>query len=164
MRSPAARCIRSDGCARAACLCSASLKVVDADPISACKGKSAARWVVLGDPDPPPAENLRSPSRPPHIIFYQPLTNSPFYTPKACSFSYVCVIHIFIRQTSQSLATGFLSIFPQTCNMLLINDHPLFSVQYMQPLCQKYFYSELLYVHALYTCIAYISIIYFINN
>ena len=45
------------------------LIVVDADPISACKGKSGERRVELGDSDPPPAENLRSPSRPPHVIF-----------------------------------------------------------------------------------------------
>ena len=83
MRSPAARCIRSDGCARAACLCSASLKVVDADPISACKGKSAARWVELGDPDPPPAENLRSPSRPRHVIFFPRCIFTPALLPGA---------------------------------------------------------------------------------
>ena len=72
-----------DGCARAACLCSASLKVVDADPISACKGKSAARWVELGDPDPPPAENLRSPSRPRHVIFFARCIFTPALLPGA---------------------------------------------------------------------------------
>ena len=47
MRSPAARCIRSDGCARAACLCSAS------------PNSSAERWVELGDPDPPKISDRR---------------------------------------------------------------------------------------------------------
>ena len=46
------------------------LIVVDTDPISACKGKSGERRVELGDSDPPPAENLRSPSRPPARDFF----------------------------------------------------------------------------------------------
>ena len=59
------------------------LIVVDADPISACKGTSAARWVELGDPDPPPAENLRSPSRPRHVIFFPRCIFTPALLPGA---------------------------------------------------------------------------------
>ena len=105
MRSPAARCIRSDGCARAACLCSASLKVVDADPISACKGKSAARWAELGDPDPPPAENLRSPSRPRHVIFFPRCIFTPALLPGAYARSRLRHLSAVVVQACARAAT-----------------------------------------------------------
>ena len=64
------------------------LIVVDADPISACKGTSAERWVELGDPDPPPAENLRSPSRPRHVIFSAMHFHAGLFARCPCAFAF----------------------------------------------------------------------------
>ena len=64
------------------------LLVVDADPISTCKGKSAKRWVELGDPDPPPAENLRSPSRPRHVIFSPMHFHAGSFARCLCAFAF----------------------------------------------------------------------------
>ena len=76
MRSPAARCIRSDGCARAACLCSASPNSSGCRPNQCMQGKKcravggARRFRPAARRKSPIAESAPAPDFCPDAFFY----------------------------------------------------------------------------------------------